>query len=121
MTYLLESALVDDCRRAATAMGVVLEVIGQRKAKGSGTDVGVVDALLHAGGKTLGLEFKRPKGTDTRRGRCSLEQIAAAERRRACGVETYLVDDLTAFVRLTNWARLGHGPVCPSVDTVPAP
>lgn len=118
MTYLLESDLVADCKKAAEAMNVYVEFAGQRKAKGSGSTRGLPDAFLYAGGKCLPIEMKRPKTDDTRQGRCSLDQIVAAERRRACGVETFLIDDLSAFVRLANWARCGTGKVCGSVATV---
>lgn len=119
MSYVLESALVQDCKVAADALGVCLEVIGQRKAKGSGTDRGVADALLHAGGKSLNVEFKRPESDGTRAGRFSLDQLAAAERRRHQGVETYAPSTLEHFVALVNWARCGTGPVCRGCPTVP--
>ena len=118
--YLLESALVADCRRAAEAMGVVLEVAGQLKAKGSGSDRGLPDGFLSAGGKLIPVEFKRPATDDgTRAGRFSLDQLAAAERRRACGVETYAPSSLQEFVRLVNWARWDGEGAAPDCATVP--
>ena len=118
--YLLESHLVADCRRAAEAMGVVLEVAGQLRAKGSGSDRGLPDGFLHAGGRTLCVEFKRPATDDgTRAGRFSLDQLAAAERRRLCGVETYVPSSLQEFVRLANWARHGDPHDLPDCATVP--
>lgn len=106
--YELEAELVADCRRAAEAMSVVLEVAGQYRADKAGQDRGFPDAVLHAGGRSLLVEFKRPKARHSRAGRCSLDQIAAAERRRSCGVETYLVDSLHDFVALANYARTGR-------------
>lgn len=106
--YELEAELVADCRRAAEAMSVVLEVAGQYRADKAGQDRGFPDAVLHAGGRSLLVEFKRPKARHSRAGRCSLDQIAAAERRRSCGVETYLVDSLGDFVALVNYARTGR-------------
>lgn len=121
MPYLLEADLVADCRAACEAIGAFLEVAGQLRAKGSGSDRGLPDAFLSAGGKLLPVEFKRPASDGTRAGRFSLDQIAAAEKRRRCGVETYAPDSLEAFVRLVNWARCGTGPVCPGCPTVPNP
>jgi len=88
----LERDLVDDCRDAAKHMGAFLAEVGQRRAKGSGTTLGFPDGVLHAGGRTYLVEFKRPKSVGTRAGRLSLDQIAAAERRAECGVQTFLVD-----------------------------
>lgn len=105
--YELEAELVADCRRAAEAMSVVLEVAGQYRADKAGQDRGFPDAVLHAGGRSLLVEFKRPKTRHSRAGRCSLDQLAAAERRRRCGVDTYLVDSLNDFVALVNRARTG--------------
>ena len=122
MSYLLEADLVQDCRRAAEAMGVVLEVAGQLKAKGSGSDRGLPDGFLSAGGKLIPVEFKRPATDDgTRAGRFSLDQLCAAERRRRCGVETYCPQTLEQFTALVNWARCGTGPVCQDCPTVPGP
>ncbi len=118
MSYEIESELVADCVRVAEAMGAVLERVGQYRADKAGQDRGMPDAFLYAGGKCLPIEMKRPKQTDTRQGRCSLDQIVAAERRRKCGVETYVIDTLEAFVCLVNWARCGTGKVCGSVATV---
>ena len=106
--YELEAELVADCRRAAEAMSVVLEVAGQYRADKAGQDRGFPDAVLHAGGRSLLVEFKRPKARHSRAGRLSLDQIAAAERRAACGVETYLVDSVDDFTALVNWARTGR-------------
>lgn len=89
--------------------GLKLERIGQRKAKGSGTERGAPDAFLYVAGFAHPLEFKRPKPAVGRAGRCSLEQMAAAERRRACGVETFVVDSLQGFTALVNWGRTGRG------------
>ena len=35
--------------------------------------------------------------------------MAASERRRACGVETFVVDSLQGFTALVNWGRTGRG------------
>jgi hypothetical protein len=115
--YELEAELVSACKLAAGHKGLFLEVAGQRKAKGSGSDRGLPDAFLCAGGRMLPIEFKRPKTDGTRRGVFSLDQLVAAERRRACGVETYCPDTLEAFTALANWMRCGRTarPRCPVV------
>ena len=115
--YELEADLVEDCRKAAVTMGVVFERVGQRDARKAGSDRGVPDVLVTARGKLIPCEFKRPKAAG---GRFSLDQLCAAERRRACGVETYAPTSLPHFVALLNWARCGTGPVCQDCPTVPA-
>ena len=117
--YKFESDLVADMKRAAEAMGAVLEVAGQRNAKKSGSDRGLPDCFLAAGGQYIPIEVKRPESTDTRRGRFSNDQLAAAERRRGCGVETYSPTDLSEFVHLANWARCKGQGRCRACPTVP--
>lgn len=119
MSYTLESDLVADAKRACEAMGVVLEVAGQRRADKAGQDRGLPDAFLHAGGRTWCLEFKKPKAKGERCGRFSLDQLVAAERRRRCGVETYAPSILEHVVALANFARCGSGVVCQDCPTVP--
>ena len=80
MSYTIESDLVATCCKIAKAMRVELELVGQRRAKGSGTTRGFPDGVLHAGGRTYLVEFKRPKSVGTRAGRVSLDQVAAAAR-----------------------------------------
>lgn len=110
MSYTIESDLVATCCKIAKAMRVELELVGQRRAKGSGTTRGFPDGVLHAAGCTYLIEFKRPKSVGTRAGRLSLDQIAAAERRAECGVQTFLVDSVDDFCALVNWARTGRAP-----------
>lgn len=119
----LESDLVDDCRLAAKTMGVCLEVAGQRKAKGSGSSKGLGDAFLCVRGWHHPLELKRPASRGTERGRFSYDQIVAAERRRAQGVETYAPRTLPEFVNLVNWSRRnnpGEPIVCLGCQRVPS-
>jgi hypothetical protein len=124
VSYLLEADLVDDCRRAAEALGAFLEVAGQRSAKGSGSSRGLPDAFLCVGGWHHPIELKRPASRGTPAGRFSYDQIIAAERRRAQGVETYAPRTLEEFVALANWSRR-HRPerglacdLCPVVPPV---
>ena len=96
----LEADLVNRCREDAEAMGVYLEVAGQRKAKGSGTTVGFPDAILYACGHVVPVEFKR--FTD---GRISQAQAAAIIRRERQGVATRVVRTEDEFVKLVNHLR----------------
>ena len=88
-------------------MNVYCEVIGQRRAKGSGTTQGAPDMLVYVAGRALPVEFKRAldRVTHTPCGKLSYDQIVAIERRAAQGVETHVVDSLDDFVRLVNEAR----------------
>ncbi|HEY5474729.1 MAG TPA: hypothetical protein VIK32_16260 [Candidatus Limnocylindrales bacterium] len=119
MSYLLEADLVDDCRRAATALQVVFEVAGQRVAKASGSSKGLPDAFLCVSGWHHPLELKRPASKGAEAGRFSLDQLVAAERRRAQGVETYAPRALEQFVALVNWSRRHRDGVCPGCPVVP--
>lgn len=96
----LESDLVSRCREDAEAMGVYLEVIGQRKAKGSGTTVGAPDAILYAAGHVVPVEFKRFKD-----GRISVAQAAAMVRRERQRVATHVIRTEAEFVALVNACR----------------
>ena len=96
----LEADLVNRCREDAEAMGVYLEVAGQRKAKGSGTTVGFPDAILYACGHCVPVEFKRFEG-----GRISQAQAAAVIRRERQGVATRIIRTENEFVALVNHLR----------------
>jgi hypothetical protein len=119
VTYLLEADLVDDCRRAATALQVHLEVAGQHVARKSGSSKGLPDAFLYVAGWHHPLELKRPASQGISAGRFSLDQMVAAERRRAQGVETYAPRTLEQFVALVNWSRRHAAGVCPDCPVVP--
>lgn len=95
----LEKDLVSDCLEAARAMGAFLEVVGQRRAKGSGTSIGFPDAVLSCSGRVCLIEFKRPGG------RLSAGQVGARARRLEQGVPTYVVDSLDLFVSIVNACR----------------
>lgn len=121
--YELESALVTDCRLAANSMHVKLEVAGQRKARGSGSDKGLPDGFLCVAGWMHPCEFKRPKTQDATAGRFSYDQLVAAQRRAEQGVYTYAPRLLPEFVSLVNWSRR-HAPTkapqrCPACPVVP--
>lgn len=96
----LEADLVSRCREDAEAMGVYLEVAGQRKAKGSGTTVGFPDAILYAAGHVVPVEFKRAAD-----GRISAGQAAAMLKRERQGVATRVIRTEQEFVALVNACR----------------
>lgn len=108
----LERDLVADVKRAAEAMHVYLEWIGQNRAKHSGTSRGAPDCLVYVNGRVIPVEFKRAvdRATHTPCGKLSLDQTVAIERRRAQGVETHVVDDVRDFARIVNEARRGRVP-----------
>ena len=53
-----EHDVIDECREVAHRAGVVLEEVGQRKAKGSGTTIGFPDLCLSVAGWYVPLEGK---------------------------------------------------------------
>lgn len=97
-----EADLVNECRKLAAAMGAYLEVVGQRRAKGSGTTIGAPDAFLYASGKCLPCEFKR------RDGRLSAGQALAQHKRMDQHVHTWIIRSTDEFISLVNAARRGH-------------
>jgi hypothetical protein len=76
-----------------------LEVIGQRRARGSGTSLGAPDAILYCAGQVAVIEFKRPDG------RLRPAQETARRVRAEHGVETHIIRDLTEFTALLNRMR----------------
>jgi hypothetical protein len=101
----LERDLVEDCRRAAKAMGAFLAEVGQRKAKGSGTTPGYPDLTLFCSGHTIFIELKRCKAADHAAGTLSLGQQVFIERAAEQGVVVYVIDRLEDFVNLVNACR----------------
>jgi hypothetical protein len=130
-TYELEDELVNACHETVTEMrdkiGIAIhgERLNQRRPDKAGSDCGSPDYLLVVNGWHHPLEFKRSKG-----GRFRLDQMVAAERRRAAGVETYAPTRLLQFDALVKWSMKHQGssgreagwiPICPDCPTVPAP
>lgn len=106
----LEKDLVGECLIMAAALNVYVEVIGQRKAKGSGTTVGVADMLVYCAGQVLPVELKRAKHHDgTPAGTLSLGQVVAIERRQEAGVRTAVVTTVEEFVSAVNSMRRSRG------------
>ena len=92
----LESTLVLNCQRLLRDYcgSAYMEVIGQRKAKGSGTTVGAPDAVLYRKGQVFIIEFK------SRTGRLSRGQELAIHCRWAELVPTYVVSTEQEFADL---------------------
>lgn len=105
-----ESALVLDCKRAAEAMNVYVERIGQRRADKAGQERGAPDMLVYVAGRCIPMEFKRAKDRETHTpcGKLSLDQVVAIERRAEQGVLTHVVTTLDEFVAVVNAARRGN-------------
>jgi predicted ATPase len=101
----LERDLVADCQRSAEAMNAFLAVIGQRKARGSGTTRGVPDLLLLCAGKVVLIEVKRPKTAEHPRGYLSLGQSAFIARAAEMGVEVEVIETVREFEALVNGCR----------------
>lgn len=105
-----ERDLVRECQIMAAALNVYVEVVGQRKAKGSGTTVGVADMLVYCAGQVLPVELKRAKHHDgTPAGTLSIGQIVAMERRQEAGVRTAVVTTVEEFVAVVNGMRKARG------------
>jgi len=106
---MLEKDLVEECKEVATAMGAFLALIGQRKAKGSGTTRGVPDMLLICSGEVRLIEVKRPATPENPKGFLSLAQstfIAAALEQR---VVVEVIDNVQDFCAVVNACRSSHG------------
>lgn len=118
--YELEEELVTKCHRGVCELrdtwgiGIHGERLNQRRADKSGSDRGSPDYLLCVSGWHHPLEFKR-RGD----GRFSLDQMVAAERRRAAGIETYAPTSTAQFDALVRWSRKYFKGVCPDCPTVP--
>lgn len=104
-----ESDLADACRAAAEAMGAFLAVVGQRKAKGSGSTVGFPDLVLICGGEVALIELKRPATDEHPRGCLSLGQQVFIERAAEQGVTVHVVDSVEAFAAVVNHCRRAKG------------
>ena len=63
--YELEKDLVHECLQRAEDMGCWAAVVGQYRAKGSGTTVGYPDLTLFCNGWVVLVELKRTKTADS--------------------------------------------------------
>ena len=100
MTPDLERDLVAECQRIAAAMNAYVMVVGQRRAKGSGTTTGYPDMTLVCSGQVRLIELKRPK-----LGCLSLGQIAVIEKCAEQGVTVHVVDSAEDFIGIVNECR----------------
>ena len=76
-----EGDVVNTCREVAKRAGVVLELVGQRKVKGSGSTIGFPDMALSVAGWWVPLEAKHEKPV-------SQGQYLLAQWKREHGVDT---------------------------------
>ena len=100
-----ESALVEEIRVIAKAMNVHLVEIGQRRAKGSGTTVGIPDLAVNCAGKTVWIETKRAHRPGEGHGCLSIGQEAFIAKAADQGVHVFVVDDVQQFVQIVNSMR----------------
>lgn len=105
----LEKDLVADCQRVAERMNAWVAVVGQRRAKGSGTTIGYPDLTLFCSGQVRLIELKRTKTADTAKGVLNLGQIAFIENARSRGVTVHVVDRIEDFIAIVNDCRKPHG------------
>ena len=89
-----EATLVGHCRQMVRDFGGDLELVSQRRAKGSGTTVGFPDGVLYRRGCVYLIEFKSEDGKLTR------GQELAIMCRAAEGVATYVVASEQQFADL---------------------
>ena len=104
-----EAVLVQQCKAVAEACGALLALVGQQKAKGSGTTRGFPDGTLICAGEIRLIEFKRPKTADHPRGYLSLAQSAFIAAALEQGVHVYVVDRVEDFAAIVNGCRHSRG------------
>ena len=101
----LERDLVAECRVAAKAMNVMLVEIGQKRAKGSGSTIGLPDLAVLCNGKTVWIETKRAHVKGEGHGCLTVGQVAFIEKAAEQGVRVFVVDSLDGFVSVVNLCR----------------
>lgn len=106
-----EAALVSECRAIAEACGAMLAVVGQVRAKGSGTSVGFPDLVLIDSGRVELIEVKRAKTSDHPSGYLSLGQSAFIDSALQRGVHVHVIDSADAFIGVLNGCRKSRGVV----------
>ena len=100
-----EAELVEEIRVIAKEMNVHLVEIGQRRAKGSGTTVGIPDLAVNCAGKTVWIETKRAHRPGEGHGCLSIGQEAFIAKAADQGVHVFVVDDVQQFVQIVNSMR----------------
>lgn len=101
----LEKDLVEQCRQSAEAMGAMLCVVGQRKAKGSGTTKGFPDLVLLDHGHIKLIEAKRGKTPDTPHGTLNNDQAIFIGKALAHQVKVEVIDSVQQFEAIVNSCR----------------
>lgn len=101
----VEKDLVAQCQASAKAMNAFLAVVGQRRAKGSGTTTGFPDLVLLCAGKTLLIECKRPKTLDHPAGYLTMGQHAFVLRAQEQDVYVHVIETVSEFEELVNSCR----------------
>jgi hypothetical protein len=99
----LERDLVADIFLHQLQLGYHVEVVGQRKARGSGTTEGATDVLLSCCGWYVPVELKKDARAEVRK--C---QVLQAKMRREQNVDTAGVWSFAQFVDVVNYCRK-HG------------
>lgn len=100
----LERDLVAELRTVAKQMNVFLVEMGQRKAKGSGSTVGLPDLAVIEAGQTAWIEVKRPN-----LGVLSVGQLAFMDRAAERGVTVHVVDNVQEFADVVAGMRRAKG------------
>ena len=117
---MLEKELVRECQEVAKALNAFLAVVGQRKAKGSGSTPGFPDLVLLCNGEVVLIEVKRPATADHPKGYLSLGQSAFLAGADEQGVTVHVVDTVEQFTSLINWCRRPRG-VAPRSGSLKGP
>jgi len=107
----LEKDLVAQCQRSAERMGAFLAVVGQRKAKGSGTTLGFPDLVLMCNRQVVLIECKRTKSATHPQGTLNLGQTAFIAMALEHGVEVETIRTVRDFEYLVNNCRRPRGVV----------
>lgn len=101
----LEKDLVAQLMKTAEAMNVFLAVVGQRRAKGSGTTLGFPDLVAIASGKVALIEVKNPADGKCAEDYLNLGQIAFIEKCAEKNVKVHVVGCERDFVDVVNSMR----------------
>jgi hypothetical protein len=103
----LERDLVAAIQQRAKDMGAVVLVVGQRRAKGSGTTPGYPDVTLVCCGHVVLIEVKREKSDGTPGGCLNTAQRGVVMQCLDQHVTVYCIDTVEQFTELVNECRRG--------------
>ena len=101
----LERDLVAELRVVAKAMNCMLVEMQQKRAKGSGSTIGLPDLAVLCNGKTVWIETKRAHVKGEGHGCLTVGQVAFIERAAEQGVRVFVVDCVQDFVSVVNGCR----------------